>query len=128
MREHRRVAIGQAVPAPARRVLDMTREVQLRIRALNPANVVGHLRLVNARFPETPVTTRRPVEVGCAPMAKVTGIGGVFFKAKSDPVALAAWYQKHLGFALEDFGGAILKWPDDRAEDKGLTVWHVAKP
>lgn len=28
---------------------------------------------------------------------------------------------------LEDFGGAILKWPDDKAEDQGLTVWHLAE-
>ncbi len=59
-------------------------------------------------------------------MAKVTGIGGVFFKSKGDRAALAAWYQKHLGMSLEDFGGAILKWPDDQAEDKGLTVWSLA--
>ncbi|QJX00688.1 VOC family protein [Frigoriglobus tundricola] len=59
-------------------------------------------------------------------MARVTGIGGVFFKS-NDPAALAAWYQKHLGMVLEkSFGGAILRWPDDRAEDKGLTVWHLA--
>lgn len=61
-------------------------------------------------------------------MAKVTGIGGVFFKSKGDPAALAAWYRTHLGMALEDFGGAVLKWPDDTAEDRGLTVWHVAEP
>lgn len=60
-------------------------------------------------------------------MAKVTGIGGVFFKSTNDHAALAAWYQKNLGIALEDWGGAILKWPDDHAEDKGLTVWNVAK-
>lgn len=60
-------------------------------------------------------------------MAKVTGIGGVFFKSKGDRAALAAWYQKHLGFKLEDFGGAILRWTEDKAEDKGLTVWHVAE-
>ena len=59
-------------------------------------------------------------------MARVTGIGGVFFKSKGDPTALATWYQKHLGLTLEAFGGAVLKWPDDRAEDKGMTVWHVA--
>ncbi len=59
-------------------------------------------------------------------MAKVTGIGGVFFKSRGDNVALAAWYQKHLGLSLEDFGGAILKWPDDKAEDQGLTVWNIA--
>ena len=60
-------------------------------------------------------------------MAKVTGVGGVFFKSKGDNAALAAWYRKHLGMLLEDFGGAILKWPDDKAEDQGLTVWHVAE-
>jgi predicted enzyme related to lactoylglutathione lyase len=59
-------------------------------------------------------------------MARVTGIGGVFFKSKGGHAALAAWYQKHLGMPLADFGGAILRWPDDRAEDGGLTVWHVA--
>lgn len=59
-------------------------------------------------------------------MAKITGIGGVFFKSKGNGAALAAWYREHLGMTLEDFGGAVLKWPDDRAEDQGLTVWHVA--
>ena len=60
-------------------------------------------------------------------MAKVTGIGGVFFKSKDDNASLAAWYQEHLGMALEEWGGAILKWPDDRQEDGGLTVWSVAE-
>jgi predicted enzyme related to lactoylglutathione lyase len=60
-------------------------------------------------------------------MARVTGIGGVFFKSRNDSAALAAWYQKHLGMPLESWGGAILKWPDDRREDEGLTVWSVAK-
>jgi predicted enzyme related to lactoylglutathione lyase len=59
-------------------------------------------------------------------MARVTGVGGVFFKSRGDKAALAAWYQKHLGLPLEDFGGAILRWPDDKAEDGGLTVWSVA--
>lgn len=59
-------------------------------------------------------------------MARITGIGGVFFKSRNDDVALRNWYQKHLGLSLESFGGAILRWPDDKAEDKGLTVWHVA--
>ena len=60
-------------------------------------------------------------------MAKVPGIGGIFFKSKGDPAALAAWYKEHLGLDLADFGGAILKWPDDKASDEGLTVWCVAK-
>lgn len=34
-------------------------------------------------------------------MAKVTGIGGVFFKSKGGHAELAAWYEKHLGIELE---------------------------
>ena len=60
-------------------------------------------------------------------MARVTGIGGVFFKSTSDNKALARWYEENLGMSLEDWGGAVLKWPDDTAEDEGLTVWHVAE-
>ena len=59
-------------------------------------------------------------------MAKVTGIGGIFFKAKGDHKALAAWYQTHLGIRLEPFGAAVLRWPDDTANDKGVTVWSTA--
>jgi predicted enzyme related to lactoylglutathione lyase len=33
-------------------------------------------------------------------MERITGIGGVFFKAR-DPQALAAWYQQHLGIPLD---------------------------
>ena len=60
-------------------------------------------------------------------MAKITGIGGVFFKSRRDNAALAKWYQQHLGMELADFGGAVLRWPDDKAGDGGLTVWHVAE-
>ena len=59
-------------------------------------------------------------------MAKITGIGGVFFKSKSDHKELAAWYNKHLGMPMESWGGTILRWVDDTAEDGGLTVWTTA--
>ena len=59
-------------------------------------------------------------------MAKITGIGGVFFKSRNDHRALAEWYQKHLGLPVQPFGGAILQWADDKAPDGGQTVWHVA--
>lgn len=59
-------------------------------------------------------------------MARVTGIGGVFFKSRGERAALVAWYREHLGVRLEDFGGAIFRWPDDSGGDGGLTVWHVA--
>ncbi|MGH6871463.1 MAG: VOC family protein [Rhizomicrobium sp.] len=41
-------------------------------------------------------------------MARITGIGGVFFKA-TDPKALAAWYRETLGLPIEDWGGALLE-------------------
>jgi len=60
-------------------------------------------------------------------MARVTGIGGVFFKSTVDRARLAAWYRDNLGLQLEEWGGAILRWPDDKAEDRGVTVWHTAE-
>ena len=60
-------------------------------------------------------------------MAKVTGVGGVFFKSTGDSAALAEWYRTHLGLALEPFGGAIFRWPDDQRSDRGATAWSVAK-
>jgi len=63
-------------------------------------------------------------------MAKITGIGGVFLKSTTDSAALAAWYRDKLGMPVDAAmgGAAILRWPEDTAEDKGVTVWHLAKP
>jgi predicted enzyme related to lactoylglutathione lyase len=58
--------------------------------------------------------------------AKVTGIGGVFFLSHGKGKDLSAWYEEHLGMKLEDFGGAVLQWEQDTAEDDGLTVWGIA--
>ena len=60
-------------------------------------------------------------------MAKVTGIGGVFFKSTNDHKKLAEWYSRNLGLRPEPWGGAILKWTDDTSGDGGVTVWHVAE-
>lgn len=60
-------------------------------------------------------------------MGRVTGIGGVFFKSRGDKNALAQWYSEHLGLKLEDFGGAILFWPQDKGTDEGLTVWSLGE-
>ena len=59
-------------------------------------------------------------------MAKVTGIGGVFFKSKGKGSELGDWYKTNLGIDLESWGGAILRWTDDNVEDGGLTVWNAA--
>jgi predicted enzyme related to lactoylglutathione lyase len=54
---------------------------------------------------------------------KVTGLGGIFFKVKN-PGKLGAWYEKHLGLPVNDWGGAVFDWRDARQPaKKGSTVW-----
>lgn len=53
-------------------------------------------------------------------MAKVLGVGGVFFKAE-DPEALGAWYQQWLGVPVEAPYGANFMPAD--MPDASLTVW-----
>jgi predicted enzyme related to lactoylglutathione lyase len=50
-------------------------------------------------------------------MAKVLGIGGVFFKAV-DPKALGEWYARVLGVQLQDWGGAMFP-----PANRGHSVW-----
>ena len=52
-------------------------------------------------------------------MAKAIGLGGIFFKSR-DPAALSAWYAKHLGLRLEDWGG--VRFDEDTARP-GFTLW-----
>lgn len=59
-------------------------------------------------------------------MKRVTGIGGVFFKAK-DPKALGEWYRKHLGLNVEDWGGVTFRWADDNPSGAGTTIWNPFK-
>ena len=53
-------------------------------------------------------------------MAKVVGVGGVFFKSK-DPETLGAWYQKWLGVPVEHPYGASFK--PDGIPRGGFSVW-----
>lgn len=56
-------------------------------------------------------------------MKRVTGIGGIFFKAQ-DPQALGEWYRKHLGIEVQPWGGAAFRWNgDDNPAGAGTTVW-----
>jgi predicted enzyme related to lactoylglutathione lyase len=50
-------------------------------------------------------------------MAKILGIGGVFFKA-ADPDGLRAWYKEILGFDVTDWGGTVFP-----PLPRGKTVW-----
>jgi predicted enzyme related to lactoylglutathione lyase len=60
-----------------------------------------------------------------APIKRVTGIGGIFIKAK-DPVKLRAWYKAHLGIDVKAWGGTSFSWVDAAgAPVKGKTAWMV---
>ena len=52
-------------------------------------------------------------------MAKVTGIGGVFFKAEN-PRELNDWYVEHLGLPVDNDGYVVL-WSG--GDVRGSTVW-----
>jgi hypothetical protein len=59
-------------------------------------------------------------------MKRVTGIGGTFFQA-TDPVALRAWYQRHLGIDVQEWGGAVFTWSDEAGNrTEGTTVWSIS--
>ncbi len=65
-------------------------------------------------------------EPASAPAERVTGIGGVFFKAR-DPKALSAWYRDRLGVPVMDGGEfAVMPWRDhDDPDREGSTVWAL---
>jgi predicted enzyme related to lactoylglutathione lyase len=50
-------------------------------------------------------------------MARVLGIGGVFFKS-NDPGALGGWYRDVLGLEIQEWGGAFIT-PDGMAAHPG---------
>jgi len=59
-------------------------------------------------------------------MKRVTGIGGIFFKAR-DPEALRAWYRDHLGIDVQDWGGTAFTWTDDAGNaTPGSTIWSIS--
>jgi len=53
---------------------------------------------------------------------RITGVGGVFFKAK-DPKALAAWYRDVLGMPLQPWGGA--KFSYDAPKHPPALAWNA---
>lgn len=59
-------------------------------------------------------------------MARITGLGGVFFHSP-DPQALAAWYKDVLGLDVQDWGGAIIKG-ENKGEAKGENKGEGAGP
>jgi len=59
-------------------------------------------------------------------MQRVTGIGGIFFKAR-DPEAMCAWYKTHLGIDVLPWGGAVFNWHDANGQPTGgSTIWSIS--
>ena len=57
-------------------------------------------------------------------MERVTGLGGIFFKAR-DAEALTAWYGAHLGVDAAN-GYADFAWRDlEKPGEIGRTVWSI---
>ena len=85
-----------------------------------PADVWQHLfrKAAEERPPPNHHTSERH-------MKRVTGIGGIFFKAKDAP-ALQAWYKRHLGIDVQPWGGAAFDWTDsDGKPTGGTTAWSI---
>ena len=57
-------------------------------------------------------------------MARVTGIGGVFLRAR-DPKALKAWYVEHLGIVPSAYGIIKFDWSGQVPAGTGLTTWST---
>lgn len=95
----------------------------------------GSLRVVDSvenpdgslrEFASASLVREKPNEEGST-VARVTGIGGVFMLANNNAKELSDWYLTNLGMQREDFGGVVLQWQEDLANDNGLTVWHIAE-
>ena len=70
------------------------------------------------------VQAARCAEADAKKDVRVTGIGGVFFKAHDAP-KLAAWYREHLGIVSEG-GFHTFEWLEkEDASKTGSTTWAI---
>jgi predicted enzyme related to lactoylglutathione lyase len=57
-------------------------------------------------------------------LKRVTGLGGIFFKA-DDPEKLYAWYEEHLGLKRGSEEAVAFKWRHAEDGKEGTTVWAI---
>lgn len=58
-------------------------------------------------------------------MERVTGIGGIFFKAHA-PKELQSWYERHLGLVADADGYISFRWREEKEPGRpGVTVWST---
>ncbi len=90
--------------------------------AANPEKKTEKLETAKPATAAAPESTEK---AAVAPMKRVTGIGGVFIKAK-EPAKLRTWYKVHLGIDVQVWGGASFSWTDAAGTPvKGKTAWYV---
>lgn len=61
-----------------------------------------------------------------APLKKVTGIGGIFFKCKN-PKELRQWYSTHLGLSTNQYGSVFEWYQGADSTQKGFSQWSPFK-
>jgi predicted enzyme related to lactoylglutathione lyase len=79
--------------------------------------VIGGLALFTLGF-----AARGIMERSTAPTPRVIGIGGIFFKCK-DPGAMRAWYGRHFGMPMNEYGAVMEFRTSDPPREKGYLQW-----
>jgi glyoxylase I family protein len=92
--------------------------LQLLSYAFGASFILRHGESALAQNPARPVSPNALAKAaaknasGATEMEKVTGIGGLFFRAH-DPAALGRWYLQHLGIALTPTGEGGEVWSQE---------------
>jgi predicted enzyme related to lactoylglutathione lyase len=82
------------------------------------------MRAEEPAVPAVAKTAEKSAEAASA-FKRVTGIGGVFIKAK-EPAKLRAWYKAHLGIDVQAWGGASFRWGDSsKAPGNAKSAWYI---
>jgi predicted enzyme related to lactoylglutathione lyase len=91
------------------------------------AVTIATLLICSSHAQDRPPASGTTVEkAGSVAMRRVTGIGGVFIRAK-DPAKLRSWYKAHLGIDVQVWGGTAFRWVDAAgAPANGTTAWAVS--
>jgi predicted enzyme related to lactoylglutathione lyase len=90
-----------------------------------PSPMVAHTDICHGRFVKLAPCSPSPSHPPGGTVKRVTGIGGIFFKAK-DAQALQAWYKRHLGIDVQEWGGAAFTWTDGEGKPfAGTTAWSI---
>jgi len=102
------------------------RRVHMRYRRLAGAILLSILpALAGAETIAADSSNPADNHTGQKAMSRVTGIGGIFLKAK-DPAMLRAWYKDHLGIDVQVWGGTAFRWVDGSGHPTaGTTAWFV---